>query len=270
MKRKTLLLSTVFIGFMLSGCDSSSKEKNSYESESSLKVEHTEVLPYLNIKEQPAKIALPYCEQKNCVEMDIQTIQTQDQWMNDWVEKSQAIVIQKQIGLDQNITLQQAVNAYVKKSDHWQTEVYSNPAYALNMYTRIAYQRNQFVLLQIGVDARQDGLNIKERYYFFVADRKSKKALKILDVIDSKKQSKMNTFVQEAYKSWLKKQSSDVQKKSPKKLLWGQADWFFDNEGLGLHYRTNEILDESEQLDIYLTKAQTQQVLKADIYQNMF
>lgn len=54
------------------------------------------------------------------------------------------------------------------------------------------------------------------------------------------------------------------------KLYWGQADWFFDQEGIGLHYRTHEIVKDGTQLDIYLTKAQTQQVLKADVYTQLF
>ena len=40
-----------------------------------------------------------------------------------------------------------------------------------SMYTRIAYQRNQYVLMQLGVDTNQEGIKVKERY-FFVADRK--------------------------------------------------------------------------------------------------
>ena len=55
-----------------------------------------------------------------------------------------------------------------------------------------------------------------------------------------------------------------------KKLYWGQADWFFDQEGIGLHYRTHEIVKDGAQLDIYLNKQQTKQILKVDAYQHMF
>ena len=80
----------------------------------------------------------------------------------------------------------------------------------------------------------------------------------------------MNNNKQKAYQEWLKKQTLSVKATAPKKLLWGQADWFFDHEGLGLHFRTNEIIKDAQQLDIYLTKAQTQQVVKPVIYENMF
>jgi hypothetical protein len=49
------------------------------------------------------------------------------------------------------------------------------------------------------------------------------------------------------------KNNTEVKKQVPKKLYWGQADWFFDGEGIGLHYRANEISKDAPQLDIYLT-----------------
>ena len=101
-------------------------------------------------------------------------------------------------------------------------------------------------------------------------DRNENKTLKILDIIDPQQQVAMNDFIQASYQKWLKNQAKDIQKTAPKKLLWGQSDWFFDHEGIGLHFRTNEIVKDVQQLDIYLTKAQTQQVVKPVIYKNMF
>ncbi len=66
----------------------------------------------------------------------------------------------------------------------------------------------------------------------------------------------MHQIVQTAYQDWLKKQSADV-KNAPKTLYWGQADWFFDGEGVGLHYQANQITKDAPQLDIYLTTEQT-------------
>ncbi|MBD0076832.1 hypothetical protein IAF28_19800, partial [Acinetobacter baumannii] len=44
-----------------------------------------------------ASFAVPFCEKKNCIDVDIQTIKTQDAWLNSWIEKNQAKVIQAQI-----------------------------------------------------------------------------------------------------------------------------------------------------------------------------
>jgi hypothetical protein len=180
------------------------------------------------------------------------------------------MVIQDQIGLKQNMSLQQAINAYVKKSDDWQAKYSKNPAYQLALYTRIAYQRNEYVLLQVGVNSKQEDVKVDERYYFAVADRKLQKGLSLLDIVEPKQQVYMNEIVQKAYQDWLKQQTAEARQKAPKKLYWGQADWFFDSEGIGVHYRSQQIAQEGKQLDIYLSKAQTQQVLKADLYRNMF
>ena len=262
----------VLAGLAVSACDSSkqSQDQQNSDSASIFKQDKAEVLPYLHIQQQPAKIALPFCETKNCIDIDIQTLVTQDQWLNDWMAKTQAMVIQDQIGLKQNMSLQQAVNAYVKKSDDWQAKYSKNPAYQLSLYTRIAYQRNEYVLLQVGVDSKQEDVKVNERYYFAVADRKKQQGITLLDIIEPKQQVYMNELVQKAYQDWLKQQTPEARQKAQKKLYWGQADWFFDSEGIGLHYRSLQIVDEGKQLDIYLTKAQTQQVVKADIYRTMF
>ena len=224
----------------------------------------------LKLQSQDAKFALPFCEKKNCIDIQIQSIQTQDTWLNGWVENRQARVLQDQIGLDQKLSLQAAINAYVKKSDAWQAAVKTNKAYTLGMSTRIAAQRNQYVLLQLGVDAKQEEVTIKDRYYFYVADRRLQKQLSLLDVIDPNKRNAMHSIVQQGYQDWLKKQSRDVKAEAPTTLYWGRADWFFDQEGIGVHYRAQEISEDAPQLDIYLSKAQTQAMLQPTVYQQMF
>ena len=268
---RILSLSTIcLMSWSLLACDSKKDQDKEKASILQPKLETAEVLPYLNIQEAKADYALPFCEKKNCIEIDIQTIKTQDAWLNHWIANHQSNVIQVQIDSKQNMTLQQAVNAFVKKSDIWQEEFPKNKAFELHLQTRVASQRNQYVLLQVSINTLQADVCIKERQYFFVADRKLKKSLSILDVIDPKKQNQLNTWVQEKYAEWLEKQDKDVKKQAPKKLYWGQSDWFFDGEGIGLHYRANEIVEDSTQLDIYLSKAQTQQILKAEIFQKMF
>lgn len=272
MKQSRNVIAVSILTLALWGCDAK-KSDDAAKAESKIPeiiVEEADVLPYLNIQEQPAKVALPFCENKNCIDLDIQTLNTVDPWMNTWIAKHQAVVIQDQIGMKQDLSLQQAVNAFVKKSDDWQAQLKTNKPYTLSLYTRIPYQRNQFVLMQIGVDTNQEGVRVKDRYYFYVADRRLQKNLKPLDIIDSKKQGIMDKIVQDSYKKWLTENMQRVQQQAPKKLYWGQADWFFDQQGIGLHYRGDDIVKDAKQLDIYLSKEQTQHVLKADIYQHMF
>lgn len=257
----------------LSACDNKQAEKateNKAVELAQILPEKADVLPYLNIQEQSAKVALPFCEHKNCIDLDVQTLKTVDPWINQWIEKHQSKVIQEQIGLKQELSLQQAVNAYVKKSDDWQQQLKINKAYQLELYTRIPYQRNDFVLMQIGLNSNQEGVRVEDRYYFFVADRRQQKSLSLLDIIQDQQKTAMDQIVQQEYQKWLSESDQAIRLKAPKKLYWGQADWFFDQQGIGVHYHGDDIVADAKQLDIYLSKEQTQRVLKAEIYQHMF
>lgn len=255
--------------FALTACDrtDSNQKKDSQVQKPEAKAD---VLPYLNIQEEKAKFAIPFCEKRNCHDIEIQTVQTADPWLNEWITQHLAIVVQDQIASKQDLSLQQAVNAYVKKSDAWQAQFSKNKAYALNMTTKIASQRNQYVLLQISVDSKQEGITVKERQYFFVADRKLQKGLSITDVLNPTQKKYFNDLIQQEYQTWHKAQGVETQKLAAKSLAWDQAEWFFDTEGIGLHYRANQIAKDSTQLDIYLTKQQTQKMIKADVFQKMF
>ena len=272
MKNLKLIMALLCVtSVMLSGCDDSKKQDAATKKEqSTVQATNPDVLPYLNMKEDKADYALPFCEKKNCIEIDIQTVKTQDAWLNQWIATNQANVIQQQIDLKQSMTLQQAVDAYIKQSDSWQDEFAKNQPYELRLGTRIASQRNQYVLLQLSVNSTQKDITVKERQYFYVADRKLKKKLSILDVIIPAQQTTLNQWIQQHYQQWLEKQDKSVQKSAPKKLFWGQSDWFFDGEGVGLHYRSDEITPDADQLDIYLNKHQTQQILQPEVFQKMF
>lgn len=263
------LISAISI-FVWKSSQSSSSSQTKLASSKTQNIEKAEVLPFLNLQQVKAVYALPFCEKKNCIDVDIQTIKTQDAWLNEWIAKSQAKVIQYQIDLKKDLSLQQAINAYVKKSDEWQDKYSKNRAYELHLHTRIASQRNQYVLLQLGLDTKQEELTIKDRYYFFVADRKLHKSLSLLDVLKKDQQTAMHQMVQVAYQDWLKKQTVEIKKEAPKTLYWGQADWFFDGEGIGLHYQANQITKEAPQLDIYLSTEQTKKILQPKVYEQMF
>lgn len=264
-----ILISAISI-FVWKSSQTSSPSQTKTASSQTQNIEKAEVLPFLNLQQVKADYAVPFCEKKNCIDVDVQTIKTQDAWLNEWIAKSQAKVIQDQIDLKKDLSLQQAINAYVKKSDEWQDKYSKNRAYELHLHTRIASQRNQYVLLQLGLDTKQEELTIKDRYYFFVADRKLHKSLSLLDVLKKDQQTAMHQMVQVAYQDWLKKQTVEIKKEAPKTLYWGQADWFFDGEGIGLHYQANQITKEAPQLDIYLSTEQTKKILQPKVYEQMF
>lgn len=257
--------------YALVACDANNQQVELTEQQKQIaQQEQAEVLPFLNIQEINANLNVPSCGNKKCIELDIQTITTQDPWLNEWIAGRQSKVISDQIRSEKSKSLQEAVNAYAKASQKWQKEFIKNKAYELQMDTKIALQRNQYVLLQVIVNTEQAGIKVKDRGYFYVADRKLKKNLSVLDVVEPKKKRLLNEIVNTQYTQWLSDQKLDPKKIMPKKISWEQHDWFFDNEGIGIHFRAGEIAKDASQLDIFLSKAQTQQVLRPKIFERMF
>ncbi|MDN5678713.1 MAG: hypothetical protein L0G73_09845, partial [Acinetobacter sp.] len=110
LQKQAIYTILVSLTVVLTACDSSKQSETDADSKSSVfKTEQAEVLPYLNIQQQAADIAQPFCETKNCIELDLQSLTTADPWLNQWIAKSQARVIQDQIGLKQDMNLQQAI-----------------------------------------------------------------------------------------------------------------------------------------------------------------
>lgn len=266
----SLILSVGASVCLLSACDSKPEQEQSPVSATAAQQPLLEVLPYLDVQEQPLVQELPQCQKKQCVDFDIQTIRTQDAWLNEWIAQQQAVVVLEQIGMSDQMSLAKALQAYAQKSQKWQKEFDQNPAYSLHMQSKIASQRNQYILLQLSVSSEQGDTKISQRQYFTVADRGLKRSVKLPEIIEVKKMTQLDDWVQTEYRKWLKKQSKVVRASSRKRLDWQTADWFFDQEGVGLHYRMNQIAMDAEPLDIYLSRQQTQQVLKPDIYQAMF
>ena len=203
MTKQFLMVGLIGILSMLAACTKSDHDQKAEQEKSATSHDKAEILPYLDIQESKAKYALPFCEKKNCIDIDIQSIQTKDSWLNSWVEQKLAYVVQAQIGQNQKINLQKAINAYVAKSDNWQDQYSENQAYELHITTRVASQRNEYVLLQVGLNSKQEEVTVKDRYYFFVANRKLQKEVNILDILQKNQQSNMNQIVQDHYQKWI-------------------------------------------------------------------
>ncbi|WP_353170268.1 hypothetical protein [Acinetobacter rudis] len=269
LKQCVLILGMSSITGLFIGCDS----KNSHEqpvTAQNNEQQFAEVLPYLDVQQRPLLEGLPACEKKNCVDFTIQTLHTQDVWLNDWITQQLARVISQQIGQSHPASLTQALADYAEKSRDWQKEFEHNQAFQLTIQSKIAAQRNQYVLLQVAVDSQQGDTRITQRQYFNVADRKLKRSIGLAEIVQEQQVQQLDAWVQKEYQTWLKKQNKVARASSEKRLDWQSADWFFDQEGIGLHYRMNQIAMDATALNIYLSKAQTQQILKADIFQAMF
>lgn len=255
---------TFCVSLFLIACDNAPKNEQ--------KTEIDPQSPHIPLQIQPqrADYATPFCEHRDCLEIQIESIKTQNSKINQWIERSQSRAIQQLIGLNHNMDLQQAVNAYIKKSDEWQKQAKANKSFRLNMSTRLASQRQHYVLLHLMVYSEQGETTYKNQSYFFVYDRLKNKRVSILDTLKNNHQHRLDAIIQEKYQTWLAEQSEEFQANAPSKLYWGQADWFFDQDGVGLHYRQGQITEKSSVFNIYLTAEQTEKMLDESIYRILF
>ena len=233
--------------------------------------EKAQVLVYLDAKTQPAQFVMPKCKDKTCPILEIESLNTQDPWLNTWLASRIAHVLMQQIEQEpKNFSLQQAINRYVAASQEWQKQSVQNKAFELKINSEIAYQKNAIVLLKLQVNSHQGQTKVTDRLYFFVADRTTQKNLMLKDVIAASKGKALQKIVDQDYKKWLDKQDIDVKTAAPEQLDWKTAEWFYDQQGIGLHFRAGKISPTAEQLDIYLTYAQTQQVLHPTFFKLLF
>ena len=236
-----------------------------------VEVEAAQVLPYLAAQPAPAQFVLPKCSAQHCLAININSLSTGDAWFNAWLSARQAEVLMLQLQQDPaNLSLQQAVNRYAAASKEWQQQYHQHQAFRLDLDTAVVYQKNGIVLLQIQVNSHQAETKVLDRLYFFVADRNKQQHLPVKQVIAPDYAKTLQDILNQHYKKWLSTQSDQVKTAAPTQLAWQQGQWFYDQEGIGLHFRAGQISPTAEQLDVYLNAAQSKRVLKAQLYQILF
>ncbi|WP_179998643.1 hypothetical protein [Acinetobacter sp. YH12239] len=266
-KRLRILLATLVIG--VASCEKQ-PESTAQKSAQSAQVKNADVLPYLNDDAFQVEIKSENCTKSVCEKIEILSLKTADQWVNQQLNNHLAFVIQDQINEKEKLSLDQSIETYISRSESWMKEFSLNQPYELDILTQVATQRNQYVLIQFIVNTKQAEVIVKDRGYFMVLDRKQKKVLQLQDVIQKNQINDFERMLQVSYQKWLKAQTSEVRSIAPVNLSWQNQEWFFDGEGIGVHIRANEIVKGGEQLDIYLNHAQTKQVVVPQIFQKMF
>ncbi|MFB2578923.1 hypothetical protein ACEYX6_07200 [Acinetobacter sp. c2-A9] len=86
-----------------------------------------------------ADYGLPFCEKRYCLEVEIFDFKSQDQWFNQFTNEKIADLIRKQLGIGEKMTLQQAVDVFVQRSDEWR-DGQSQPASATNSPSQTSHE----------------------------------------------------------------------------------------------------------------------------------
>lgn len=258
-----LLCSTIFF---LSACDDNQKKTQEQALQEQAKEQG---YPVLIASPHVADYGLPFCEKKYCIEIEIQSFQSQDTWFNQFTDFKISELIRKQLDIKEKLTLQQAVDAFVAKSDSWQAE-HPNQPWSMQISSRVPMQQKEIAVLQLQTTYVLGDKTIPEHNYFFMVDRKAKKQILIYDVIKPEARLAFGDFIQQAYQKWQEQLGPEYKDKTPSKIGWASQDWLIDEQGVTLYYRASDLqASGANNLIIQIPKDKVQQWFTADILQKI-
>lgn len=274
-------LTTVLVA-TLSACSKPSEE----EQQKQVETEQVKKQGYENLIAMPviADYALPFCEDEYCIDVEVFGFKSKDQWFNDFVKTQNADLIRQQLGISQKLSLQRAVNEFVQRSDAWreiqlEENIHAKPqAWSMYIKPRVAMQQSEMALLIINTSYQLGEEGVPQQQYFYVVDRKAKKSWRLYDAINENQRVSFTHFIQAQYETWREQVSADLsdedQAKLPTKVYWANQDWFFDEQGVAIYYRFNDLCEECEATNgkdftIYLSPTQSQQWIKAPLLKQL-
>ena len=274
-------LTTVLVA-TLSACSKPSEE----EQQEQVETEKVKKQGYENLIAMPviADYALPFCEDEYCIDVEVFGFKSKDQWFNDFVKTQNADLIRQQLGISQKLSLQRAVNEFVQRSDAWreiqlEENIHAKPqAWSMYIKPRVAMQQSEMALLIINTSYQLGEEGVPQQQYFYVVDRKAKKSWRLYDAINENQRVSFTHFIQAQYETWREQVSADLsdedQAKLPTKVYWANQDWFFDEQGVAIYYRFNDLCEECEATNgkdftIYLSPTQSQQWIKAPLLKQL-
>ena len=211
--------------------------------------------PILIATPQIADYGLPFCEKKYCIDVEIFSFKSQDLWFNEYVNQKIANLMTQQLGLQHKLSLQMAINEFVKMSDLWQEE-HPQQAWSIYVQPRVVFQHNEIAVLEVKTQYLADNRNPQAKTFYDVIDRKRQRSIRLYDLVKPESRVDFGGYLLGEYRKWLK-DKNDYQD-YPEKIYWANQDWFIDEEGLAIYYRATDFNseDQGRPLVVYLSPAQ--------------
>lgn len=261
MKKLLSLIGVYGLVVAMSGCAPKDVEQSKDE-QYLQEQEEEQGYPVLIAVPKSADYGLPFCEKQYCLEVEIFSFKSQDKWFNAYVDHKISDLIRKELGLSQKLSLQQAVNEFVRFSDEWQ-EDNTNQPWSVFIQPRVVLQQNEIAILQVQTEYVLGDRTIEPQHFYEVLDRKAKQPVRLYDIVKEESRLQFGQFLQQYYQQWLSEQSSTAG--FPEKIYWASQDWFIDEDGIAIYYRVKDLNPKAsgENLTIYLSKADTEAWIKS-------
>ena len=199
----------------------------------------------LNAKTMKANYVLPACEGDGCPQVDIQRLETDKPWINQFLD--QKILELSNVQLSEQpaklTTLQANVDRFVQAAKQDSIARGAPVPYTMQITPEFLGEKGNTALFKLSAAFYTGGAHGSALDNYYTLDLKQKKQLRLADIMLAEQQPKLHELVHQQYADWVKQNdlSADLAKYEqdwPFKLT---DNFTFGSEGLVFSYGQYEI-----------------------------
>ncbi|RYZ84955.1 MAG: DUF3298 domain-containing protein [Moraxellaceae bacterium] len=199
--------------FALTSCQKPSETAQRITaSEPAIEVEQVQTAGDIIVKKEPVNYTLPACEGKECPEVDIQRLETNKPWINQFLDRKILTLSNLQFSEEviKPTTVQANLDRFVASAKQDAIARGQPVAYSLQVTPEFLGQRGQVVMFKIITAYYTGGAHGGASDNYYNLDLKQKKQLTLNDIILPNQQQKLRDQLYLQFSEWVKKNDSKV------------------------------------------------------------
>ena len=164
------------------------------------------------VKKEPAQYTLPVCEGKDCPEVDIQRLETNKPWINQFLDRKILTLSNLQFSeeIAKPTTIQANLDRFVAAAKQDAIARGQPVAYSLQVDPEFLGQRGQVASFKIITAYYTGGAHGGASDNYYNLDLKQKKQLMLNDIVLPDQQQKLRDQLYMQFTEWVKKDDSKV------------------------------------------------------------
>ncbi len=177
-----------------------------------IEVEQVQTAGDIIVKKEPVKYTLPACEGKECPEVDIQRLETNKPWINQFLDLKILTLSNLQFSeeIPKPTTVQANIDRFLAAAKRDAIARGQPVAYSLQVDPEFLGQRGQVVSFKIITAYYTGGAHGGASDNYYNLDLKQKKQLTLSDIVLPNQQQKLRDQLYGQFTEWVKKDDSKV------------------------------------------------------------
>lgn len=180
--------------------------------EAVIQAEQVQASGDIMVKKEPAQYTLPVCEGKDCPEVDIQRLETNKPWINQFLDRKILTLSNLQFSeeIAKPTTIQANLDRFVAAAKQDAIARGQPVAYSLQIDPEFLGQRGQVASFKIITAYYTGGAHGGASDNYYNLDLKQKKQLMLNDIVLPDQQQKLRDQLYMQFTEWVKKDDSKV------------------------------------------------------------